>query len=266
MHKIVFTEEMIQYLIQIAEGHYDQEITDLMNERFNADFTKQQIKNLKARYKIKSNLAVKVPTQVRKAQRIYSDEFIDYLKKIAPGKGNAELAEILNNKFSMKLDCKKVKQIKANYRISSGLTGYFEKGHIPVSKGKKMSAEQYELCKATMFKKGNRPHNTRPVGSERITKDGYVEVKIAEPNKWQLKHRLVWEQAYGKIDDKNIIIFLDGNPQNLDLDNLACIDRNDHRTMNKFHLRTTDKDLTQANLNITKLKRILNNKKKNDKN
>ena len=46
-----------------------------------------------------------------------------------------------------------------------------------------------------MFAKGNVPPNHRPVGSERISKDGYIEVKVAEPNKWRLKQRVVYEEA-----------------------------------------------------------------------
>lgn len=53
-------------------------------------------------------------------------------------------------------------------------------GNIPFNKGKKgyMSAEQYEKCKQTMFKKGNIPANHRPIGSERVGKDGYILIKI----------------------------------------------------------------------------------------
>ncbi len=38
-----------------------------------------------------------------------------------------------------------------------------------------------------MFAKGNVPPNHRPVGSERISKDGYIEVKVAEPKQVEIK-------------------------------------------------------------------------------
>ena len=38
-------------------------------------------------------------------------------------------------------------------------------------------------CERTWFKKGHIPANYRPVGSERVNADGYIEVKVADPNK-----------------------------------------------------------------------------------
>ena len=61
----------------------------------------------------------------------------------------------------------------------SGLTHQFKKGIILHNKGKKMSAEQYEKSKATMFKSGQLPANTiyfgKPYLHTRTRNDGYVE-------------------------------------------------------------------------------------------
>ena len=59
----------------------------------------------------------------------------------------------------------------------TGRTGCFEKGLVPANKGKKMPFNQNSA--RTQFKKGNLPHNTKFLGHERLTKDGYVEVSIA---------------------------------------------------------------------------------------
>jgi len=45
----------------------------------------------------------------------------------------------------------------------------YAKGREPENKGKPMSKELYDKCKATMFKKGNEPHNTCYDGHERIS-------------------------------------------------------------------------------------------------
>lgn len=72
-----------------------------------------------------------------------------------------------------------------------------------MNKGRKqteyMSEEQLAKTKATRFKKGHVPKNHKPVGYERITRDGYIEVKTAEPNVFELKHRLVWIEHNGEI-------------------------------------------------------------------
>ena len=61
----------------------------------------------------------------------------------------------------------------------SGKAHRYPKGHIPANKGKKMDAETYEKCKATMFKPGQLPHNTKHFGKPylhtRKKKNGYVE-------------------------------------------------------------------------------------------
>lgn len=101
----------------------------------------------------------------------------------------------------------------------------FVKGHIPANKGKKMPAELYAKCSPIMFRKGNIPGNTRPVGSERLTKEGYTEVKTAEPNIWKLKHRIVWEQVHGPIPEGCNIQFRNGNRQDIRIENLYLISR-----------------------------------------
>lgn len=111
-------------------------------------------------------------------------------------------------------------------------------GHIPLNKGKKMSPELYAKCAPTMFKKGQPSINRREVGSERVNVDGYIEIKVAEPNKWKLKHRVIWEKAHGKIPKSCNIQFKDGNPLNCVLKNLYIISRSEQmRTKNSMYAR-----------------------------
>lgn len=101
----------------------------------------------------------------------------------------------------------------------------FTKGIVPANKGKKMSPELYAKCSRTMFKKGQMPTKHREVGSERINVDGYVEVKVAEPNKWKLKHRVIWEAVHGPVPKGFNIQFRNGNRLDLRLENLYIISR-----------------------------------------
>lgn len=70
------------------------------------------------------------------------------------------------------------------------------------------------------FKKGNRPWNTLPVGAERVSSAGFVQVKIAQPNRWMPKHLLIWEKAHGPLPSGHKIEFIDGDRQNVCLENL----------------------------------------------
>lgn len=114
----------------------------------------------------------------------------------------------------------------------------FTKGSIPANKGKKMPAELYERCAPTMFKPGHPSNNRRPVGSERVNVDGYIEIKVAEPDKWKCKHRVVWEAANGPIPKGYNIQFRDGNRLNISLDNLYIISRAEQlRKQNSVYAR-----------------------------
>ena len=118
---------------------------------------------------------------------------------------------------------KKLGEAGAGYR--------FEKGHVPGNKGKKieefMSPEVVEKFKANQFVKGQKPKNWLPVGSEVITRDGYVQVKVAEGMfQWRLKHRITWEKHNGPIPKGCNVQFRDSNPLNCDdITNLYLISK-----------------------------------------
>lgn len=114
----------------------------------------------------------------------------------------------------------------------------FKKGSVPVNKGQKISPEIYEKIKGTMFQKGHVPQNHREVGSERVNVDGYVEIKIAEPNKWRQKHRVVWEQHNGTIPKGMNIQFKNHNTQDCRIENLYMISKAEQmRTENSYMAR-----------------------------
>ncbi|MFM0243839.1 HNH endonuclease [Paraburkholderia sediminicola] len=71
----------------------------------------------------------------------------------------------------------------------------------------------------TQFKKGEMrgaaQHNYVPIGSERISKDGYLERKVNDDHptparRWIGVHRLVWEAANGPIPRGHVVCFLPG--------------------------------------------------------
>ena len=176
------------------------------------------------------------------------------------GRYNQELADLFNQKFNTNITSRTIKSYKANNKLNSGLTGKFRKGQTPHNKGKKMPKEVYEKVKHTMFAKGSVPPNHRPVGSERISKDGYIEVKVAEPNKWRLKQRVVYEEAKGKIPEGCTIIFLDGNKRNFDIDNLRCITRSELLYLNCNGLNNSN-EITETGILMARLDSAKNKKK-----
>lgn len=190
----------------------------------------------------------------------YTDEMKQFILDNYKGRYNQELADLFNQKFNTNITSRTIKSYKANNKLNSGLTGKFRKGQTPHNKGKKMPKEVYEKVKHTMFAKGNVPPNHRPVGSERISKDGYIEVKVAEPDKWRLKQRVVYEEAKGKIPKGCPIIFLDGNKRNFDIDNLRCITRSELLYLNCNGLNNSN-EITETGILMARLDRAKNKKK-----
>lgn len=190
----------------------------------------------------------------------YTDEMKQFILDNYKGRYNQELADLFNQKFNTNITSRTIKSYKANNKLNSGLTGKFRKGQTPHNKGKKMPKEVYEKVKHTMFAKGNVPPNHRPVGSERISKDGYIEVKVAEPNKWRLKQRVVYEEAKGKIPEGCTIIFLDGNKRNFDIDNLRCITWSELLYLNCNGLNNSN-EITETGILMARLDRAKNKKK-----
>lgn len=190
----------------------------------------------------------------------WTDEVIQFMIENYKGKDNIELSELLNKKFNLNTTADRVSNIKANLKRRKGIDlrtginrGCIKKGNVPYNKGKKMSKEQYNKCKNTMFKKGNVPANHRPIGSERITVDGFVEIKVAEPNRWKAKARVIYEKEFGTIPEGYIIIYLDGNKQNLEPNNLKAISRKENLIMNHNKLRYNNKETTETALTLAKL-------------
>lgn len=110
----------------------------------------------------------------------------------------------------------------------TGRPGHFEKGKPSWNKGKPHPFHANSA--ATQFKKGCVPANRKPIGDERIGKDGYIEMKVPVANpytgsstRYMHKHRYLWEQANGPLPKGMALKSLDGNRQNCDPANWIAI-------------------------------------------
>ena len=146
------------------------------------------------------------------------------------GKLERSVSSVYTRAWQLGLRCPKSRLVEAGKKVAaypSAIANRFRKGHAPANKGRKMSSDTYLRVARTMFRKGHMPTNHREVGSERINIYGYIEVKVAEPNVWRQKHRLVWEQEHGPIPEGYNIQFRNGDRQDLRICNLYLISRAD---------------------------------------
>ncbi|WP_371374439.1 HNH endonuclease signature motif containing protein [Sporomusa aerivorans] len=185
----------------------------------------------------------------------YTAEQIAYIAANIEGRSYPELTDMFNQQFGLEIKAKAMISLAfrhglRNERDCRFNTGYeptqFKKGHVPHNKGKKGNGG----WEPTQFTKGHKPWNYRPVGSERTNADGYVEIKIADPRTWKGKHILLWEAAHGPVPKGYVLIFADGNQQNVTLENLLLISRRELAVMNKRGLIANDAELTKAGVVI----------------
>lgn len=69
---------------------------------------------------------------------------------------------------------------------------------------------------------GHSLQTERPLGAERITKDGYLVRKVAG-SKWVGVHRILWEEHHGPVPDGHLVVFRNSDKKDLRIDNLECI-------------------------------------------
>lgn len=188
----------------------------------------------------------------------YTAEEKKFLADYVPGHSHKEIQAAFINKFGWQIKLSQIISSIKRYGLNTGRTGYFHKGLEPWNKGKKGIV--LEGSEKGWFKKGNRPKNYRPVGSERINVDGYIEIKVKDPNKWKLKHRVVWEENHGKLKKSDVVIFLDGNKLNVNIDNLEKINRYEHLKLNSSGHRDNNPDITKMYIMVNRLDNAIKEK------
>ena len=140
----------------------------------------------------------------------------------------------------------------------AGAAFRFQKGHTTWNKGMK-GLQAGGRAKETQFKKGSKPHTWLPIGSERVSQDGYLQRKVSDtgypPRDWVGVHILLWQEHNGQVPAGHCVCFIDGNKQNVVLDNLELITRAERMRRNTIHRYPPE--LKDAIRTVAKLKRTI---------
>lgn len=171
-------------------------------------------------------------------------EEAEFLRAAVPGRTRGQAADAFNARFSPPITPEFVKRFCRKEGVSSGLKAEdfrFRPGQPGWNKGMRqedfMPPEAIERTKASRFRKGARPWNERPVGSEFVDSDGYVYVKVRdEPGarrfapgrsgNWVPKQALVWEEAHGAPAPPDcMLVFADGDRRNFAPGNIVAVPR-----------------------------------------
>jgi hypothetical protein len=200
------------------------------------------------------------------------DEFI--VRKLYPRTSNAEIAEIIGRtprnvgQFARKLGLK-----KSPAYIERAKPGQFHRGQTPPNKGLRRPGWAPGRMASTQFKTGRPASEARnyvPVGSLRVTKDGYLERKVTDDasvypaRRWVAAHRLVWEAAHGPIPAGHVAVFKPGcrttDVERITPDAVELVTRAELMRRNTFH--RLPPELREVIQLTGALKRKINNRSK----
>ena len=212
-----WTEEQIRYIKRIAKGNKKKTILEKVNKKFNLNLNINQLNNCM------NNRGIKT-----KIRHTWTDEQVEYLKKIAEGTPRKEIVKKINDKFNLNLTLLQVRDCMNARGIRNNID-------------KKFSA-----------KDGNRCQQEKPVGTISKWECGYTRIKTGK-NEWEFIQRYVWKEHHGEIPPNHSVIFLDGNTDNYNIENLALVNRNELMKYNSMKLDSDNQELNRVAVNLAKL-------------
>lgn len=194
--------------------------------------------------------------------KTFPKEIAQFITANNHGRTLAEITALVNATFGTEYGQRQLSSYRKNHHLQSGFTGRFEKGHVPSNKGKK--GVWHKGSEKTWFQKGHTPHNHAEIGTEAWTTDGYLKVKVAEPNKWRFKHIMEWEKHHGEVPEGMLISFKNGDYSDCSIENLMMISRGENAILNHQNLRSSSPELTETGVLLAKLQHAVAAKKRGE--
>lgn len=157
----------------------------------------------------------------------YTKEFEDFIRENISKYTKEGLRQLLQNKFDIKISSESLRRYLNRHHIKDKYIDY-----------KKNNVRDVIKC---------------PVGTERITNEG-VFVKVAQPDKWRRKSRVMYEKYYNcKLEKDDYIIFLNQNNQDFSKENLIKSSRKEIAYLHNNKTFSSDPELTKLGLLAAKL-------------
>lgn len=203
----MFTQAQIDWLIENNNPELTiREITEKYNAVFGEDRSIDTMKHKMKRLGL------------QRKDKSYSEIQNNWLRENAPNHSIEETATLFNEQFG---ENRNAGAIKAQC-LKLGL-----------KRSKRHVAQKY------------------PIGSEVKLGSGYIYVKVSEGHDsfykdWIPKHKIVYEQHFGKLPDGYQIIFLDHDHSNCNPDNLYAVNGRILREMSKKRWFSSNPEITLA--------------------
>ena len=218
------------------DSHRDMVISDY-HAAFVAAFGRADVsaQNLHALRKRKGWKVGRAPERYRGRNLKYSPVERDWVRSHISLSNEALHAGFVATFGRSDVSVEKLVGLRKRMGWTTGRNTRFQPGQIPANKGKPCEpgrGGRHPNARRTQFCKGQEPHNTKFLGHERVNKDGYVEISVAETNphtgyhrRYVHKHVHLWTQKNGPVPAGHALKCLDGDKTNCDPDNWEAVPR-----------------------------------------
>lgn len=189
-------------------------------------------------------------------------EYGELMAREVPGRGVSHAIGEFERAFGIRLTRAQAKCWCHAHGVMVGKPGgRFTKGRAPWNRGMRaeeyMSPEALERTRSTRFRKGEVSGRALryPLGAERVTAAGVVEVKVhlrspkgpCTNGCWVSKARVVWERAHGRpFPERSKAVFADGDNRNFDPANVVAVPTRSWATIAAMGWRYSDAETLLA--------------------
>jgi hypothetical protein len=230
MNKMIYTPPIREIIRQVYQIHDCYETCQILNNTMGLNLTINGLRSVVCKYGLHKH----GPHKSGKTS-IYNDEQIEFLRKTYARHEARETCRRFNAKYGTKTNWTALRTWMNKHGIFSGNDGKFNSDKKPWNAGTKGLTGPNKHS----FKPGMLPAKTRPVGYERKTTDGYIEVKVSEDwnpakkmyGQWRRKNHIVWEQHYGPIPEGMLVSFRNGDRSDCRIENLVLITKSVLRSL-----------------------------------
>jgi hypothetical protein len=166
---------------------------------------------------------------------IWTPEKDEWFRKFVPGHTEREISAEHERLWGFPLTESQIANRKLKLGVKSGTHGgRFVKGQVPPNKGKTWdefgTPEGHARSRATTFRRGHLPHNTRPLLDTRVTRSGQAEIHVGlnrrerANDQWIPLAQFNWMQANGRDwPDGCKALHIDGDSTNDEADNIEPV-------------------------------------------